>query len=170
MSLSGIEKFRAPYEGALKKFEAYFQSQVGQFEPELKETVADVLKHPGKRLRPMFVLGVAGLAEAQKERSWKIAAIVEFIHLATLVHDDILDSAQTRHGATSHYIKFGPQVSVLTGDTLFLRANELAATEEDVRVGRLVAAAAKATCSGEIAQSLTARENIRISYESAPCL
>jgi len=165
MAFNALDQFRAPLKAALENFEQFFQSQIDHFEPELKEVIKEVLAHPGKRLRPMFVMGSAGLTNVQNERTIRMGAIVEFIHLASLVHDDILDSAESRHGATAHHVRFGPKISVLTGDTLFLRANELAAVEDDPAVGRAVAKAAKATCSGEIAQSLSAQQGIEFTFE-----
>ena len=141
----------------LSVFEEFFQDQANSFEPELKDVVTAVLEHKGKRLRPGFVFASAGIFSSPTPQALRLASIVEFIHLATLVHDDILDNADTRHAATAHHRLFSPQISVLTGDTLFLRANELAAMEDDIWVGRVVSAAAKAVCTGEISQSLSAR-------------
>ncbi len=151
---STFTQYQKKLNGALESFEEFFQSQIDYFEPELKEVVAEVLRHHGKRLRPGFVFACAEITAKPSERALRMAAIVELIHLATLVHDDILDNAKTRHGAPAHHLLWNAKISVLTGDTLFLRANELAAMEDDVWVGRVVSAAAKATCSGEIAQGL----------------
>lgn len=154
---SAFKDYQARLQQPLKIFEEFFQSQIESFEPEIREVVRAVLTHPGKRLRPLFVFASGGVLQKPTPQALRLAAIVEFIHLATLVHDDILDEAQTRHNQPAHHRLYSAKVSVLTGDTLFLRANELAAMEEEVWVGRLVSAAAKATCTGEIAQGL--REN-----------
>ncbi len=139
---------------ALGDFERFLTSQSATFEPEIVEVVEGVLANPGKRLRPMFLFVCAGIREKPSQQALRLAAITELIHLATLIHDDILDDAQNRHGAPAHHKRFDEKISVLAGDTLFLRANELAAMESEMWVGRTVAAAAKETCSGEIAQSL----------------
>lgn len=141
-------------QGSREAFEKFFQQQKASFEPELAEVIAAVLAHPGKRLRPLFVFASAQMLQNPTPQALRLASVVEFIHLATLVHDDILDGATTRHGAPAHHLLFNPKISVLSGDTLFLRANELAAMEEDVWVGRIVSKIAKDTCSGEIAQCL----------------
>ncbi len=152
--MDSFDKFRAPLESALARFEQTLQRQVGEFSSAVKPVVKDVLAHTGKHLRPMFLFASAGVERACEDRVQRMAAVVELIHLATLVHDDILDSAQTRHGALAHYKIYDSQVSVLTGDALFLLAYELASKEDDLWVAREVAKAARLTCVGEIEQGL----------------
>lgn len=163
MAAASFHDYQARLAAAQQAFEQFFQGQLTCFEPEIKEVIAAVLAHPGKRLRPLFVFAAAQMLKDPSPQALRLAAIVEFIHLATLVHDDILDGATTRHGTTAHHLLFDPRISVLTGDTLFLRANELAAMEEDVWVGRIVSRVAKDTCSGEIAQGLRARKDTPLS-------
>lgn len=158
--------YQKQLKSVLQTFETFFQGQLTTFEPELKEVISAVLRHPGKRLRPGFVFACAQIFENPSPRALRMASIVEFIHLATLVHDDILDNAALRHGVPAHHLVFDAKTSVLTGDTLFLRANELSAMEDDPWLGRVVSAAAKATCSGEIMQGLRRRGSLsRQEYE-----
>lgn len=164
MAAPSFKDYQLLLEGSRSAFEQFLQAQVGTFEPELKEVVEAVLRHPGKRLRPLFVFASAQMLQKPTEQALRMAAVVEFLHLATLVHDDILDNAQTRHGAPAHHLLFNTKISVLTGDTLFLRANELAAMEDDIWVGRVVSKVAKDTCSGEIAQGLRENANAPLSF------
>lgn len=171
---NAFQNYQQTLVSTLERFECFFQSQVESFEPELKEVIAAVLRHPGKRLRPGFVFACAGMIVKNEAlrlhvppreitpQGLRLASIVEFIHLASLIHDDILDNATSRHGEKTHHLIFNPQISVLTGDTLFLRANELAAVEDDLWLGRAVATAAKATCSGEIAQGLYRKDILNL--------
>jgi octaprenyl-diphosphate synthase len=153
---SSLADYQKALKAPLSQFERYLKSLTESFEPEIRDVVVEVLRHPGKRLRPGFVFACAGILENPPPRALRFAGIVELIHLSSLIHDDILDGALIRHGAPTHHVVFDARTSVLTGDTLFLCANELASEEDDGWLGRAVAAAAKATCSGEIAQGLAA--------------
>lgn len=94
----------------------------------------------------------------------KAAAVVEMVHVATLVHDDILDSAELRHRKETVAQKYGNAVAVLLGDALFSHALKLATEFSSVTVCRLVASATELVCSGEISQTLQ-RGNPDISRE-----
>jgi octaprenyl-diphosphate synthase len=86
----------------------------------------------------------------------RLAAVVELVHLATLVHDDILDSAATRHNRMTAARKFGPSTAVLLGDALFAQAVNLSTAFPDAEVCRQVSLATRRVCVGEIAQTLRA--------------
>lgn len=149
---AGVYEPVKPYLAALDEF---LLEQVDAFEPEIREHVRYVLGHSGKRLRPMLVAysGWEGPAAKAKEDLVRLGAVIELVHLATLVHDDILDGADTRHRQETAAKKYGASAAVLIGDVLFSHALKLAADFETTEVCRVVAQATARVCAGEIAQT-----------------
>ena len=93
-----LTPLHAGLEEHFKALEAFLAAQEAVFEPEVRPMVRDVLAHPGKRLRPLLAFG-SGAGGAPSEALVRGAGIIELVHLATLVHDDVLDGADTRHGS-----------------------------------------------------------------------
>jgi octaprenyl-diphosphate synthase len=157
-SLTRSVRFQAivePLQPAFDALDAFLEEQVAAFEPEVRPLVQYCLGHSGKKLRPILVFTMAMDSEGF---SWgapliKAAAIVELVHLATLVHDDILDEADVRHRTETVVARDGPHVAVLLGDALFAHALHLAATYPAVDICRAVSRATRQVCSGEIAQT-----------------
>ncbi|MFO7725362.1 MAG: polyprenyl synthetase family protein [Oceanipulchritudo sp.] len=149
-----------PFAPAFTSLEAFLEEQVSAFEPEVQPLVKYCFGHSGKRLRPILVFAMAGESPGASPDPSVIqaAAIVELVHLATLVHDDILDGADLRHRSQTIVARHGPQVAVLLGDTLFAHALHLAAGFPDVEVCRSVSMATRQVCSGEIAQTFARGE------------
>lgn len=139
----------------LDALSAFLEREVGEFEPEIREMVRYCFQHTGKRIRPILVFysGWQGETTVVPELV-RIAAIVELIHLATLVHDDILDDASIRHNAQTVAERYGSDVAVLVGDALFAHALKLAADFPTVDVCRAVSLATRRVCEGEISQTL----------------
>ena len=133
----------------------FLQAQVDDLEPEVQEHVRYVFGHSGKRLRPMLVAysGWSGAGVEDNAALIKLGSVIELVHLATLVHDDILDEADTRHRQETAAKKFGPAAAVLIGDVLFSHALKLAAEFDTTEVCRSVAHATARVCAGEIAQT-----------------
>ena len=136
---------------ALEKFLA---AQELAFEPEVRPMVRDVLAHPGKRLRPLLAFG-SGAGDAPPEALVRGAGIIELVHLATLVHDDVLDGADTRHGSDTPNRTHGAHAAVLFGDALFAHALVLAADHPTPELCRIVARASREVCSGEVCQTFS---------------
>ncbi len=133
---------------------ANLQQQIETFEPEILEPARYAISNPGKRLRPLLV-GLAGGAEQGYRRSLvKIGTIIEMIHLATLVHDDVLDAAAVRRNRPTLAAGLGNDVTVLLGDCLFAHALRLASSFSTTLVCQSVAQSTKRVCSGEILQTL----------------
>lgn len=155
VAAAGFAEVYEPVKPYLDDLDVFLQSQVAELEPEIQEHVRYVFGHSGKRLRPMLVAysGWAGPGADCKEALIKLGSVVELVHLATLVHDDILDEADTRHRQETAAKKFGPAAAVLIGDVLFSHALKLAADFETTEVCRLVAQATARVCAGEIAQT-----------------
>jgi len=142
----------APHMAALRTF---LQAQVAAFEPELHPMVKEALAHPGKLLRPTLLFSSAHLGAAPSPAVVRGAAVVELVHLATLVHDDVLDGADTRHGATTANRTHGAHAAILFGDALFAHALVLAAELPTPDLCRMVARAAREVCSGEVCQTFS---------------
>ena len=109
----------------------------------------------GKRLRPVLTLLCAKACGKITEETIRLAAAVELVHTATLVHDDILDSASRRRHSPTLHVAFDTPSSILAGDWLFTHAYGLANEGESTRPGRWIADAAKQVCEGEIRQGNT---------------
>lgn len=99
--------------------EEYFRSSFDTDNALITEAVRRMLEAGGKRLRPRFALLAAEAVGAQAEAHLRLAAFMELIHVATLIHDDVVDGAQTRRGVNATAVDFGNRISVLAGDYLF---------------------------------------------------
>lgn len=155
VAAAGFSEVYDPVKPYLDDLDGFLQSQVEELEPEVQEHVRYVFGHSGKRLRPLLVAysGWEGPGARRAEDLIKLGAVIELVHLATLVHDDILDEADTRHRQETAAKKFGPAAAVLIGDVLFSHALKLAAEFETTEVCRSVAQATARVCAGEIAQT-----------------
>ncbi len=137
----------------LSKVEDCIRAQAHAFDPAVEAYVAYAIESHGKRLRPALALLSGGATGAILPEHADLAVIVELIHAATLVHDDILDHADLRRGQPTANAKWGNSLAVLLGDCLFAHALKLAASFEDNRMCRRIAEAASEVCSGEIIQT-----------------
>lgn len=118
----------------------------------------------GKRMRPMLTLASAALLDYAGNRHHKLAATVEFIHTATLLHDDVVDGSDLRRGKQTANIVFGNPATVLVGDFLFTRAFELMVEDGSLKVLRILSNASSVISEGEVDQ-LTAQRQIETSEE-----
>lgn len=148
-----------PVRKYLANLDTYLLNQIEVLEPEVRDQVRYVLSHSGKRLRPILV-AYSGLQDgfANNQDLIRLGAILELVHLATLVHDDILDEASIRHGAKTVAAKYGKDAAVLVGDVLFAHALCLASEYDTTEICRSVARATSLVCSGEISQTYSKRE------------
>jgi len=112
----------------------------------------------GKRLRPVLTLASARLAGHKDLRHIKLAACVEFIHTATLLHDDVVDDSSLRRGQASANAMFGNKPSVLVGDFLFSRAFELMVEDGSLAVLAILSRASSIIAEGEVLQLMTAND------------
>jgi len=118
----------------------------------------------GKRMRPMLTLAGAELVGYNGTRHHKLAAAVEFIHTATLLHDDVVDGSEQRRGKSAANIVFGNPATVLVGDFLFARAFELMVEDGSLKVLKILSSASAIIAQGEVDQ-LTAQRKIETSEE-----
>lgn len=142
-----------PVQGFLRRVTEQLEAQIDQFEPEIAEHARYALDNRGKQLRPALVGLSAGAVGRLRPEHLTIAVLVEMIHLATLVHDDIMDGAQVRRARPTVGARWGNHLAVLLGDCLFAHAMKMAASLSAQDVFRALAQATSAVCTGEILQS-----------------
>jgi octaprenyl-diphosphate synthase len=121
----------------------------------IPQLAAHLVAAGGKRLRPLLTLAAAKLCGYQGARHVALAACVEFIHTATLLHDDVVDESALRRGQASANALFGNKPSVLVGDFLFARAFQLMVEDGSLEVLRILSAAAATIAEGEVLQLVT---------------
>jgi octaprenyl-diphosphate synthase len=112
----------------------------------------------GKRVRPMLTLAAARLCGYEGKRQLGLAAAVEFIHTATLLHDDVVDESDLRRGSATANALWGNKPSVLVGDFLFARAFQLMVDDGSLEVLRILSNASAVIAEGEVAQLITAND------------
>jgi octaprenyl-diphosphate synthase len=127
--------------------------QAQDFDPQIVPYAEHALNGGGKHLRPTLVALAASCFGPLNEGHVKAAVIIEMVHLATLVHDDVMDEAQIRRGTPTLAAKWGNEIAVLFGDCLFAQALKLASSYPTPEVCRAVALATNTVCSGEILQT-----------------
>ncbi len=149
-SLAGLLE---PIAADLQRVETVLAEQVAGFDPGVHEYVGYVLSGSGKRLRPSLALLAGGATGGNDDGHITLGVIVELIHIATLVHDDVLDEADLRHGLPTTNARWGNETSVLLGDCLFAHALKLAAGYPTTEVCQRVSHATNVVCSGEILQT-----------------
>lgn len=132
--------------------------------PLIPELAGHLIAGGGKRMRPMLTLACAKLLEYGGARHHKLAAAVEFIHTATLLHDDVVDGSGMRRGKRTANIIWGNPASVLVGDFLFSRSFELMVEDGSLRVLRILSNASAVIAEGEVNQ-LTAQRRIETTEE-----
>jgi len=137
----------------LEHVEAAIRDQVRAFDPAVEPYVAYVCNTSGKRIRPALSILVGGALGGLGEDHLKVGVILELIHMATLVHDDIIDGATTRRMVPTANAKWGAGLSVLLGDALFSHALSLATDFNSIDICRKVGLAAREVCQGEIIQT-----------------
>jgi octaprenyl-diphosphate synthase len=124
--------------------------------PRIPEVTAHLVEAGGKRLRPMLTLAAARMCGYEGEDHVKLAATVEFIHTATLLHDDVVDGSSQRRGRPTANLLWDNKSSVLVGDYLFARSFQLMVETGSIRVLDILADAAATIAEGEVLQLTTA--------------
>jgi octaprenyl-diphosphate synthase len=143
-----FEPIREDLRAVEREFARHVQSQVA-----LITTIGDYIQNGGgKRIRPAVLLMAARMAGYTGERAVLYASVLEFIHTATLVHDDIIDESQLRRGREAVHTRWGNHVTVLFGDFLYLKSMSLALTQDDLAIIRLLCDVTLRIVEGEIYQ------------------
>ncbi len=127
--------------------------------PLIPQLAGHIIAAGGKRLRPILTLASAKLCGYRGTRQNKLAACVEFIHTATLLHDDVVDASDLRRGNPSANALFGNQSSVLVGDFLFSRSFQLMVEDGSIDVLRILSTASAVIAEGEVLQLTTTNDS-----------
>lgn len=144
-------------EDELKLFESRFREAVRSQTPLLDRIMRYIVKRKGKQLRPMFVLLCAKLCGKVTESTYRAASLVELLHTATLVHDDVVDDSQERRGFFSVYALWKNKVSVLVGDYLLAKGLLLSLDHNDHQILHILSDAVRKMSEGELLQIEKAR-------------
>jgi len=137
----------------LQKVERQLTLQVHDFDPKVAPYAQYALNGNGKHLRPTLVALAANSVANVSNAHVTAAVIIEMVHLATLVHDDVMDEAEIRRGQLTLAANWGNEIAVLFGDCLFAQALKLAASFPTTEVCRAVSMATNTVCTGEILQT-----------------
>ncbi len=132
--------------------------------PLIPELAGHLIAGGGKRMRPMLTLACAQMLDYPGHRHCKLAAAVEFIHTATLLHDDVVDGSDLRRGRKTANIIWGNSASVLVGDFLFSRAFELMVEDGSLKVLKILSRASAVIAEGEVNQ-LSAQRRVETSED-----
>jgi octaprenyl-diphosphate synthase len=155
-----FEPIREDLRAVEREFARHVQSQVSVI-PAIGNYVKD---GGGKRIRPAILLMAARMAGYSGERAVLYASVLEFIHTATLVHDDIIDEAELRRGRDAAHTRWGNHLAVLFGDFLYLKSMSLSLTQDNLEIIRLLCDVTLRIVEGEIYQ-LTKKGVVDISEE-----
>lgn len=120
--------------------------------PLVSQVAEYIIQSGGKRLRPVLLLLVSGALQHQSPHRHSLAAVVEFIHTATLLHDDVVDESTLRRGRATANELFGNAASVLVGDFLYSRAFQMMVEPGDMRIMQVLADATNVIAEGEVLQ------------------
>lgn len=137
-------------QSSLPGIESCLSQTVSRLNPLVKPIAAHILDAGGKRLRPMLCLLTARALGYEQKDIYPLAAALELIHSATLLHDDVLDQAEMRRGTTTAHIVFGVNEAILAGDALLAMANTIVTEYESLALMRCISEAIYWTATGEI--------------------
>jgi octaprenyl-diphosphate synthase len=152
---AGLEMVLLSLRPHMAELDRFLRGQISAFEPEIREMADYCIDTGGKRIRPALVFLSGGRVPGPIQPDLvRVAAVVELVHLATLVHDDIMDEAEVRRGRRTAARSYGPVAAVLLGDALFAHALHLAAQFPTTEVCLAVSASTRRVCAGEVVQTL----------------
>lgn len=154
-----VERLFRLVEGDLQHVNALILERMRSDVPLIPELAGHIINSGGKRLRPMLTLAAAQICGYQGLGHIRLATAVEFIHTATLLHDDVVDESDLRRGKAAAHVIWGNSPSVLVGDFLFSRSFQLMVETGSLRVLNILSNAAAVIAEGEVMQ-LSAKGNI----------
>lgn len=147
-----LEDIKAPIASEMQEFEPKFRASMKTRVLLLDKIMSYIVKRKGKQMRPMFVFLSAGTCGAINDSTFRGAALIELLHTATLVHDDVVDEANYRRGFFSVNALWKNKVAVLVGDFLLSRGLILSIENKDFNLLRIVTGAVKEMSEGELLQ------------------
>jgi len=155
--LSKPAQFLSLVQDDLAEVEALLRTQAQDYHPDLQAALNHLLQSGGKRIRPTVTLLIGQMLGAPHDRCITLAASIEMLHTATLVHDDLIDGSLLRRGSPTLNAQWSPGATVLTGDFLFSIAARLAAETDSIDVMKVFARTLTTIVNGEISQLFTSR-------------
>ena len=153
-----LEQIRQPVSGELRRLDEVIVDRLASDVALVNQVSRYIVGAGGKRLRPLCVLLAARACGYGGERHVEAAAIVEFIHTATLLHDDVVDGSGLRRGRETANSVFGNQASVLVGDYLYSRAFQMMVDIGEMRIQEVMANATNTIAMGEVLQLMNAHD------------
>ena len=156
-SRPALREIQAPVQAELAQFEQHFRSAMSSPVPLLDKITHHILRRGGKQMRPLFVFLSAGLAGGITEQTYHAASLVELLHTASLVHDDVVDDSQERRGFFSLQALWGKKIAVLVGDYFLSRGLLLALDNHAYEILHIVSTAVREMAEGELLQIQKAR-------------
>ena len=142
----------APVAEDLARVDALIRARLDSDVALVREVARYIVSSGGKRLRPALLLLACGATGYRGEARFQLAAVVEFIHTATLLHDDVVDESHLRRGRSTANAAFGNAAAVLVGDFLYSRAFQMMVELDDMRVMQVLAEATNTIAGGEVLQ------------------
>ena len=147
-----------PVSGGLQRVDEVIRARLSSDVALVRQIADYIIAGGGKRLRPALVLMAADAAGYRGEAHYELAAVVEFIHTATLLHDDVVDESQLRRGRGTANAMFGNAAAVLVGDFLYSRAFQMMVGVDNMRVMSVLADATNTIAEGEVLQLINCHD------------
>ena len=148
-----LEDIRKPVRLEMKEFDKRFKSAVSSNVPLVNIVTRYVLRRKGKQMRPLFVFLSSKLTGKVTESTYTAASLIELMHTATLVHDDVVDESNERRGVFSINAIWKSKIAVLLGDYLLARGLLLAVEKKDYNLLEIISNASKEMSEGELVQT-----------------
>lgn len=155
--MARLDLIKKPIDADLKAFDKVFRNAMKSSVPLLDKITRYIVKSKGKQMRPMFVLLLASITGGITESSYRAATLIELLHTATLVHDDVVDDSNERRGFFSINALWKNKIAVLAGDYLLSQGMLLALKNDDYQLLKIVSQAVKEMSEGELLQIEKAR-------------
>lgn len=155
--MSTVDLIKAPIQSEMDEFEIRFRSSMKSTVPLLDKITHYIVKRKGKQLRPMFVFLSAKVCGSMNDSTYRAASLIELLHTATLVHDDVVDDSNERRGFFSVNALWKNKIAVLVGDYLLSRGLLLSVDNKDYQLLGLVSNAVREMSEGELLQIEKAR-------------
>ena len=155
--MSDLNKIKAPVKVQIEDFEKNFKSSMKSSVPLLDRVTRYIIKRKGKQMRPLLVFLSANMTGVPNDSTYRAASLIELLHTATLIHDDVVDDSNTRRGFFSLNALWKNKISVLVGDYLLSKGLLLAVDNGDFNLLRIVSEATRQMSEGELLQIEKAR-------------
>lgn len=156
--------FNSDQQDHLQKVNDVIRSSLDSEVPLINQVGKHIIDGGGKKMRPQCLLNLAGLAGCIRDIHYQLAAIVEFIHTATLLHDDVVDDSDTRRSSPTANIQFGNSASILVGDFIYSRSFQMMVELDNIEIMDILAYTTNKIAEGEVLQLIN-KNNFDISQD-----